>query len=72
MEELSNSERKKQLVRYRWSFYMLKSLRKCKNAVFRVCKQRRKVQRMYLAFKNLKIKHKQGKPEKRKARNKYD
>ena len=56
MKELSNSKKKKTLVRYLWSFEILKPLRKCNNAVFRVCKEKRKVQRTYLAFKNLKIK----------------
>ena len=39
---------------------MLKCLNKWYNAVFGGCKRTRKVQRMYLAFKNLKIKRKEG------------
>ena len=58
MEELRNSETNKQLAPYRWSFWMLKYLKKCNNAVLRGCERRRKVQRMYLAFKNLNIKRK--------------
>ena len=66
MKELSNSKKKKTLVRYLWSFEILKPLRKCNNAVFRVCKEKRKVQRTYLAFKNLKIKRRQGNHSKEK------
>ena len=39
---------------------MIKCLKKCNDAVFRGCKQRTKVQRIDLAFKNLKINRKQG------------
>ena len=45
---------------------MLKCLKKCNNVVFRGSKRRRKVQRMYLAFKKLKIKRKEGNQSKEK------
>ena len=55
MVELRYWQTNKQLARYRWSLQMLKCLKKCNNAAFRDCKPTTKVQRMYLAFKNLKI-----------------
>ena len=53
--EKTYSENTEQETRYGWRFYKLKWLRKDKNNVSGLSQQTRKVQCMYLAFKNLNI-----------------